>query len=227
MHKKTAIREDGAETKARLIECAGILIARKGYDRTTGKEICAMAGANPASVNYHFGGRQGLYAAVLQEVQRYIVSLKEIKDIDGLSISPRDKLKKVLDAFIHDVLFSKSWQVKVWVRCLVDPDEEYQKLVHTNLIPKFSIVGKIMSTYLGVQENDTRVWTCLTSTLSPFLFYIISREGHFGNLVEELLRPGCADEQVALMKAFSYAGLRRMKDLIAEQQKESEASSGK
>ena len=64
---KKNTREDGEETKARLIECAGRLIADQGFDRTTSKDICRLAGTNLAAVNYHFGSREGLYKAVLLE----------------------------------------------------------------------------------------------------------------------------------------------------------------
>ena len=51
---KKNTREDGAETKARLIQCAGRLIADQGYDRTTSKDICRLAGVNMAAVNYRW-----------------------------------------------------------------------------------------------------------------------------------------------------------------------------
>lgn len=89
---KKNTREDGAETKARLIQCAGRLIADQGYDRTTSKDICRLAGVNMAAVNYHFGSREGLYQAVLDEVYHYVLSPVEIETIYHMDIGPREKL---------------------------------------------------------------------------------------------------------------------------------------
>lgn len=76
----TSSREDGRETKARIIEAAGPLFAQHGYDGTTSKKICQKAGVNMAAVNYHFGSRYGLYVAVLEEVQDYLVNVDVLKN---------------------------------------------------------------------------------------------------------------------------------------------------
>ena len=49
-------RDDGATTRAQLLEAAGEIFAEKGLDRATGKEIADRAGTNSAAVNYYFGG---------------------------------------------------------------------------------------------------------------------------------------------------------------------------
>ena len=58
-------RDDGRQTRERLLECAGILAAQKGFSLVTSKEICQMAGTNLAAINYHVGSREGLYEALL------------------------------------------------------------------------------------------------------------------------------------------------------------------
>ena len=73
--KKLPVREDGVQTRQRLLEIAGQIFAQRGYARTTSKEICKRAGANIAAVNYHFGGKEGLYAAVLEEAHARLVSI--------------------------------------------------------------------------------------------------------------------------------------------------------
>ena len=55
-------------TKDALLASAIEVFADKGFDAATVRDICGRAGANVAAVNYHFGGKDALYVAVLKEV---------------------------------------------------------------------------------------------------------------------------------------------------------------
>ena len=52
----------------RLIEAASEVFAQHGYAGTRVREIVRAADVNLASVNYYFGGKEGLYAATLKEL---------------------------------------------------------------------------------------------------------------------------------------------------------------
>lgn len=52
-------------TRMRLIEAAIHCFAEKGFDATGIREIAQRAQANSALVQYHFGGKEGLYTAAL------------------------------------------------------------------------------------------------------------------------------------------------------------------
>src|SRR5262245_56728848 len=53
-------------TRDRLLEVAAEVFAEAGYREATIRDICARAGANVAAVNYHFGGKEELYRAVIE-----------------------------------------------------------------------------------------------------------------------------------------------------------------
>lgn len=61
-------------TKERIIETAEVLFARNGYAGTSLRDITEDAGVNVAAVNYHFGSKEGLLAAILDRV---VVPLNE------------------------------------------------------------------------------------------------------------------------------------------------------
>ena len=105
-NQKNGRRMDGRETEEKIIKCAGQLIAEKGFASVTSKEICRAAGVNLAAVNYHFGSRDGLYLAVLENVQQYLVGLQQLIDLRALlgslgQAAPRAssrELREALDA---------------------------------------------------------------------------------------------------------------------------------
>ena len=57
-------REDGS-TRRRLLEIAEEVFAERGFERTSLRDLTRRAGANLASVSYHFGSKTGLLEALL------------------------------------------------------------------------------------------------------------------------------------------------------------------
>ena len=55
-------------TKQRLLEAAEELFADGGFESVSVREITALAGANVAAVNYYFGDKKRLYAAIFDTV---------------------------------------------------------------------------------------------------------------------------------------------------------------
>ena len=51
-------------TKDRLLDAAEQLFAERGYDATSMRELTTAAAVNLAAVNYHFGSKRELFAAV-------------------------------------------------------------------------------------------------------------------------------------------------------------------
>jgi AcrR family transcriptional regulator len=48
------------------VSAATALFAERGFDGATVEQIAQRAGVNKAMINYHFGGKRGLYAAILK-----------------------------------------------------------------------------------------------------------------------------------------------------------------
>ncbi|MEV0590564.1 TetR/AcrR family transcriptional regulator [Nonomuraea cavernae] len=56
-----------APTRARLLAAAERLFLDKGYEQVSVRAINAEAGLNPGAAHYHFGSREGLIAALLEQ----------------------------------------------------------------------------------------------------------------------------------------------------------------
>lgn len=57
--------EHDPRVRARLLEEATRLFARVGYEKTSTREVAAAAGCNASLIAYYFGGKEGLYKAML------------------------------------------------------------------------------------------------------------------------------------------------------------------
>src|SRR5579875_1500449 len=67
------VRMTGRERREQLISVGRTLFAEKGFDATSIEEIAARAGVSKPVVYEHFGGKEGLYAVVVdREVARLL-----------------------------------------------------------------------------------------------------------------------------------------------------------
>ncbi len=74
-------------TRDRIMKAAERLFAEKGYDATSIRAIVAKARVNQAAINYHFGGKDGLYREVLRAAFRGMTQdqLSHAEDMKTLS----------------------------------------------------------------------------------------------------------------------------------------------
>ncbi|WP_227981843.1 TetR/AcrR family transcriptional regulator [Nocardia spumae] len=54
-------------TRERLLAAAERLLLTERYDDVSVRAICTAAGANPAAVHYHFGSKEALIAALIED----------------------------------------------------------------------------------------------------------------------------------------------------------------
>ena len=55
-------------SKARILEAATALFARKGFDGTSIREICKEANVNLCMISYYWGGKQELYEGIIEDL---------------------------------------------------------------------------------------------------------------------------------------------------------------
>lgn len=71
-------RMTGIERRQQLINVGRSLFASKGYDSTSVEEIATTAGVTKPVVYEHFGGKEGLYAVVVdREVLRLVTTISD------------------------------------------------------------------------------------------------------------------------------------------------------
>ncbi|MGW1883302.1 TetR family transcriptional regulator [Streptomyces sp. NPDC001970] len=69
------VRMTGAERRQQLLDIGRTLFAEKGFEGTSVEEIAAKAGVSKPVVYEHFGGKEGLYAVVVDREMRQLLDI--------------------------------------------------------------------------------------------------------------------------------------------------------
>jgi AcrR family transcriptional regulator len=82
----------GAQRREQLVTVARSLFAEKGFEPTSVEEIAARAGVSKPVVYEHFGGKEGIYAVVID---------REVKELAGrlnTALARRDHPKAIVES---------------------------------------------------------------------------------------------------------------------------------
>jgi len=171
-------RADGAETRQQLLEIAGRVFAEKGYARTTSREICAAAGTNVAAVNYHFGGKDGLYEAVLIEAHGQFLRLDELDHIARSGATPETQVRALVALLVArtsaDVL---PWGLRVLIHEMLAPTgaaTPWPALMRDAVLPKMRAMRVLLARLLGVPAEHPLVQRAQVCVVTPCLMMIIA-----------------------------------------------------
>lgn len=200
-------------TEQRLLDAAGELFAEQGFRGTNVRDICRRAGANIAAVNYHFGDKQGLYAAVF----KYAGDCARDAVQANLELDEAAGPEERLHIFIRSLLghfFDRSrpaWQAKLMAREMIEPTRLLDTLIEENIRPFHTGLETIIRKLLGNGADETVVIRCAFSVEGQCVFYrhswpVISRlhpELKYGPVDIERL----ADH----ITGFSLAGLKEIR----------------
>ena len=81
--------ERAAETRRRIIAAVGESIDEVGFQRTTAAEIARRAGVTWGAVQHHFGDKQGILVAVLEDSTNRFVDHLAAVPLEGLTLEER------------------------------------------------------------------------------------------------------------------------------------------
>ena len=162
----------------RLLEVAGQVFAEYGYARATSKEICKRASANIAAVNYHFDGKEGMYAAVLEEAHARLISIDMVAAATQGKADPALKLRMLLSQIVGQITNRKAgaWELRVLSRELLAPTPMMDRMVANQVAPKAQLVRGMVSSMMGLPLNHPAVSRCIVSLMGPCVMLLIVNE---------------------------------------------------
>lgn len=106
-------KRDAAGTRAAVMAGAEELFAERGYHGTSIAAVAAASDISDGLILYHFGSKDGLYQAVLEEVsRRYAAVLQNIRDD---TLPPALMLRKAMEAVFEFWRSDKTYQrLSLW-----------------------------------------------------------------------------------------------------------------
>ena len=104
-------------TSDRILDAVAPIFATLGYDGAGTRQLAAAAGVNVATLAYHFGGKEGLYAAVIDRVYERLLAVD--LDLDRLPPAPADRVRTLV-ARLHSVARIHRAEIRILLRHVVD-----------------------------------------------------------------------------------------------------------
>src|SRR3954447_7107866 len=124
-------REAGLRTRTRLLDAALALLAERGEDGVTLRELTTAAEANVAAVSYHFGSLRSLCdAAIEHALERYLDAQEEAVK----ALEPESTLEELALAFARPMMSALSVGgrdlavMRSVARAGIDPPEGWVRL---------------------------------------------------------------------------------------------------
>lgn len=91
------VRMTGQQRRAQLLDVARARFAQRGFDATSIEEIAEKAGVSKPVVYEHFGGKEGMYAVIVdREVQQLLDQITKAL----VGTTPRELLEQAATAFL-------------------------------------------------------------------------------------------------------------------------------
>lgn len=209
--KKNArtLRPDGEATYNRILEVAGELFAATGFAETTSKMVAAKAEVDLASINYHFGGRVGLYEAVLIEAHNRLISLESLEHLVASNKPANEKLRALMEMLVENATSDNSWHARVLSRELLAPTSHIRTLRDRVVPSKLPFVMNIIGEITGLSTGDPALLRCLISVVAQCaLLLVVGRNvPPFADDIRNMPRK----DLVAHLYGFAIGGLEAIR----------------
>jgi TetR/AcrR family transcriptional regulator, regulator of cefoperazone and chloramphenicol sensitivity len=200
------------ETRARLLHAAARLFAERGYARVTVRDICKKARANVAAVNYHFGGKDGLYRAVMRHAMETMQATTAAASEAGRGLPAAERIRAYVSVFADRLLgvHHETWIHQLMLREMSDPTPALEMVADEVLKPRMAYLSRAIAELLHCAPDDPRVLRCALSVTCQFNSMLWTRA--VAKLLDvEAGVPGSIDEVAEHIARFSLGGMKAMK----------------
>ncbi len=200
------MREDGRETRNRLLEAACELFSKKGYHKATVAEICKRAGVNVAAVNYYFHDKASLYV----EAWKHAFEKYPWPELSDSSTSPEEQLRALINYLIRKFT-DQGYQgqfARLYMMELLNPTGLVRKCWHELIEPRRRTLLEIIRKVMGKKTVDEDVLLCELSIVNQCRVLLTVRPCDLEYLLDQPITPGFLEKLASHIAEFSLAGMK-------------------
>jgi AcrR family transcriptional regulator len=159
------------DTRRRLLEAGVEVFSEEGFRKATIQAICKRARANIAAAHYHFGDKEGLYAAVFAYAEQRASEDKRPAMPEGAT--PSARLKAHVASFLSRLLDSgrPAWMARLISREMIEPTHALDRLVRRRMRANHEQLAAIIRELLGPGGTKDTVRFCTLSVIAQCVFY--------------------------------------------------------
>lgn len=209
------LRSDGEATRARILEAAGKLFAMNGLAEITNKAIAAKAEVDLASINYHFGNRDGLYRSVLAEAHHRLENVTELRQLADSQLPATSKLRMLMQQIVEISREEpRPWHLGVLAREVLVPSSYLEAILGDASSPKILLIRRLLSQITKIPEDDPALTRCMLSIGAPSLMLLVGGPAYPSSWQDVFQMP--ADVVVEHLYRFALGGLQAVGDAYRE-----------
>jgi AcrR family transcriptional regulator len=151
------VRQDGEQSRERLLRVGLALFAQKGFDKTSTREIAEAAHTNIAAISYYFGDKAGLYRAVFFESQGS--PSDDIARYARADLPLEDALRELYATFLEPLRQGDMARqcMKLHAREMIEPTGLWEEEISTGIRPMHDALVEVLCRHFGPARADDDV----------------------------------------------------------------------
>ena len=196
-------------TKQRVLESACKVFAEKGYRDANITEICQLAEANRAAVNYYFRDKEEIYRQVWRYANDIAIEVYPLEKYLSENPTPEERLRAFIFVKLHRI-FSKDaagYIPKLMVREMAEPTEVFEEIFHEIIIPQIDQLTSIIWQLLGEKATEQQVHLAAMSVVSQCVFFSFNQAMHQRHFSDQEHSQKIVEYLTEHITSFSLSGI--------------------
>ena len=196
------------DTPQRLLQAACEVFAEKGFRDATIAEICRLAGANIAAVNYHFRDKESLYVEAWRH--SFHSSTSEHPPDGGVpdEAPPEQRLYGRVLSLLRRIAEETNAEFAIMHRELASPTGLLEEVKREAIGPLREKMHALVRELLGQTATDTQVRLCAMSVISQCMGVMHRKRMGREAFLRDLMTPEGVELLARHITDFSLAGIR-------------------
>jgi AcrR family transcriptional regulator len=179
--------KETASAKEKLLEAGIEVFGRYGYEGASTRQLVEKAGVNISAIAYYFGGKEGLYAAILahmaeKPLARIGGAAQQIRQALENPDVPDETCRALLHQFLRGMsgfLFSpeaSAGLARIFMREQMDPTPAFDVLYEKTMRPMHELITRLVARLTGLPFPGEEATLCAHALIGQLTIFKTHRE---------------------------------------------------